>query len=76
MADDILLTPEEQDERARQWLKDNGMALVLGIGLGLGAVFGYQQWQAKLIRDAEAASQLYNTALTTFQSSELGDISA
>ena len=41
MADDIFLTPEEQDERARQWLKDNGPALIVGVVLGIGAIFGW-----------------------------------
>ncbi len=76
MAEDILLTPEEQDERARQWLKDNGLALLLGVGLGLGAVFGYQSWQTKLQTDAEAASALFNQVLSSVQLSELADIEA
>ena len=75
MADDILLSPEEQDERARQWLKDNGLALALGIGLGLGGVFGYQQWQAKLASDAESAAAIFNRTLTAVQASDLSDIS-
>ncbi len=75
MADDIFLTPEEQDERAKQWLKDNGMALVVGVALGLGAVFGYNQYQARQITNAEQASALYTEASTRFQQSELADIS-
>lgn len=76
MADDILLTPEEQDERAKQWLKDNGLAIVVGIALGLGGIFGYQEWQAKQVRDAETASALYSQALDAFRRSELADISS
>lgn len=75
MVDDILLTPEEQDERAKQWLKDNGLALILGVALGLGAVFGYQTYQTKIKTDAEQASLLYSQALSAIQSSELADIS-
>jgi predicted negative regulator of RcsB-dependent stress response len=75
MVDDILLTPEEQDERAKQWLKDNGMALILGVVLGLGAVFGYQTYQTKIRTDAEQASFLYNQVLESVRSSELADIS-
>lgn len=76
MVDDILLTPEEQDERAKQWLKDNGLALILGVVLGLGAVFGYQGYQAKIKSNAEQASLLYSQVLEAVQTSELADISS
>lgn len=76
MADDIFLTPEEQDERARKWLKDNGPSIAIGIALGLGAIFAWQSWQTKQVKDAETASALYNQTLVAIQSSELSDISA
>jgi len=76
MADDIFLTPEEQDERARRWLKENGPALVIGIGLGFGAIFGWNQYKASLQTKAEEASALYQTAITEIRSSQLSDIDA
>ncbi|MEM7357843.1 MAG: tetratricopeptide repeat protein [Pseudomonadota bacterium] len=76
MVDDILLTPEEQDERAKKWLKDNGPALVIGIVLGLGAVFGYNTYQDKLKSDAEAASALYDRVIELVRGSEMADISS
>jgi len=74
MADDIFLTPEEQDERARKWLKENGPALAIGIALGLGAIFGWNQYKAKMQRDAETASELYTAAIEEVRSSQLSDI--
>ena len=74
MVDDILLTPEEQDEKAKQWLKDNGLAIVVGIGLGLGAVFGYNAYTAKQISDAEQASFLFQQVMEAVGFSENADI--
>lgn len=74
MVDDILLSPEEQDERAKQWIKDNGMAIVIGISLGLAAVFGYNNYQAKQLANAEQASMIYNSVLGLVNDSELADI--
>ena len=54
MADDILLTPEEQDERAKQWLKDNGLAIFIGVAIGLGAVIGYNGYQEKKKNEEKA----------------------
>jgi len=76
MADDIFLTPEEQDERARKWLKDNGPALAIGIALGLAAIFGYEQYKDSVQRNAEQASALYQAALTEVNDSSLSDIDA
>ncbi len=76
MADDIFLTPEEQDERARKWLKDNGPALGLGIALGLAAIFGYEQYKGNLQSNAEQASALYQAALIEVNDSSLSDIDA
>jgi len=76
MADDIFLTPEEQDERARKWLKDNGPALAIGIALGLGAIFGYEQYKDSVQSEAEQASALYDAALGEVGDSSLSDIDA
>jgi len=60
MADDILLTQEELDEKAKQWLKDNGVALVVGIALGLGGIFGFNAYKDSKQANAEEASSLYS----------------
>lgn len=74
MADDIYLSPEEQDERARQWFKDNGPALAIGIALGLAAVFGYNKYKDDLVIDAENASGLFQQTITEIRDSELSSI--
>jgi predicted negative regulator of RcsB-dependent stress response len=76
MADDIFLTPEEQDERARKWLKDNGPALAIGIALGLAAIFGYDQYKNSKITSAEQASALYATVVSEVSDSDLSNIDA
>jgi len=76
MADDIFLTPEEQDEKARKWLKENGPALAIGIALGLGAIFGWNQYKDSIQTKAEAASVIYAKTLDDIRTSELADIDA
>jgi len=76
MADDIFLTPEEQDERAKKWLKDNGMSIAVGVGLGLAGVIGYNQYQDSVQLKAEQASGLYDTVITTHETSQISDIDA
>ena len=76
MADDILLTPEEQDERAKKWLKDNGMSIAVGIALGLAGIFGFNQYKASVQLKAEQASSLYSEIINTNENSEISDIDA
>ena len=73
MADDIFLSPEEQDERARNWLKSNGPALGIGIALGLAGIFGWEQYKDKQQQAAESASTLYEQIIEKIDDSELSD---
>ncbi len=41
---DEYLTDEQQAERAREWIRENGLYIAAGVVLGLGGLFGWQQW--------------------------------
>lgn len=48
----------EQSERLQQWLRQNGISIVVGILLGLVLIFGYRQWRNHQAKSrAEAAAQ-------------------
>lgn len=49
----------EQNERVQKWLRENGVPVVVGLVIGLVAIFGWQQWRAHQGRDQAAAAQLY-----------------
>jgi len=40
-----LRTDEEQVEAIKQWWKNNGSSLLIGIGAALAIAFGWQAWQ-------------------------------
>ena len=47
----------EQEQQVKQWLRENGGAIVMGIALGLGLVFGYMYWRDQgVAKDLNAAS--------------------
>ena len=35
----------EQSERVKGWLRENGSAMVMGLILAFGGLFGFKQWQ-------------------------------
>ena len=76
MADDIFLTPEEQDERAKKWLRENGPAIAIGIVLGLGGIYGYDEYRKHQQSQAEEASYAYGQILEITQDSDLADITS
>ena len=48
----------EQGEQVRKWIKENGIAVVVGVVLALALIFGWRQWQAhKTNHEIQAASQ-------------------
>ena len=64
---DVYRTDEEQAEAVKQWWRDNGMSLVVGVAIGLIAIFGWRGWQNHTILQAEAASTLYQQMITASQ---------
>lgn len=57
MAFDVL-DEHEQGELVQKWLRENVFTILIGIGLGLVLIFGWQQWRAhRAQRNLEAATQ-------------------
>lgn len=44
MAFDVL-DEHEQGELVQKWLRDNALSILIGVGLGLLLIFGWQQWR-------------------------------
>jgi predicted negative regulator of RcsB-dependent stress response len=56
---DELLTDEQQAEKVKSWISQNGGAVLAGLALGLGGLFGWNWWQDYQIERAEQASATY-----------------
>lgn len=70
MAFDDLLDEHEQGERVREWLKRNGFALVAGIALGLGAIYGWKWWQGEREARAMAGGNAYQAAVDAIEAND------
>ncbi|UZE97716.1 YfgM family protein [Alkalimarinus alittae] len=56
-------TEEEQVAALKQWWKDNGNSLIIGVGLALALVFGWKMYQQNVENTKSAASALYQQLL-------------
>jgi predicted negative regulator of RcsB-dependent stress response len=71
MAIDDLLDEHEQGERVRTWLRRNGPALVVGVALGLGAIFGWRWWQEQQYQQRIAHGDSYQDVVEAIESNDL-----
>jgi predicted negative regulator of RcsB-dependent stress response len=63
---DEFLTDAEEADRAKQWLRENGVFVAAGIVLGLGGLFGWQQWtdyNTNVAGDASVVFEQLNAAI-------------
>lgn len=57
----------EQWERAKAWLKENGLWIVTGCAIGLGGLYGYRWYEGRQITQAQTASARYEEMIDAFQ---------
>jgi predicted negative regulator of RcsB-dependent stress response len=57
---DDYLSEREQVERIRQWWKQNGVFIIVGIGGGILSLVGWNAWQSYQLERAEQASAIYS----------------
>lgn len=57
---EIYDTEEEQVAAIKAWWKENGTAAIIGISIGLAAIFGWDYWQDYRKAQAQQASALYD----------------
>ncbi len=53
----------EQGEAVKKWLRDNSGAMVLGVVLGLGGLFGFQYWQTSQTTKQQQAAEALTALL-------------
>lgn len=73
---DDFLTDQQQADVVKSWLRENGLWLVAGVVLGLGGLFGWNQWQRYQERRAIDASMVYETVLKAVREQRLEDAEA
>jgi len=66
------LTDEEQVEKVKAWLKENGTSIVAGVVIGLGGIFGWQFWDSYQANKAAEGAQAYDRFVQVAQQSEPG----
>jgi predicted negative regulator of RcsB-dependent stress response len=60
---DVYTTEQEQIEQIKKWWNENGKAIVFGLVLGLGGLFGYRYWNSARIAEGQNASINYEHLL-------------
>tara|TARA_B100001996_G_C18652209_1_gene589837 strand:+ start:995 stop:1627 length:633 start_codon:yes stop_codon:yes gene_type:complete len=56
---DVYKTEEEQVEAIKKWWNENGKSIIVGIVVGITAIFGWRGYEARTATQAKAASILY-----------------
>jgi predicted negative regulator of RcsB-dependent stress response len=71
MAEEIL-DSHEQGEAVRKWLQSNGSSIVVGVAVGVAALFGYQRWQDSTLSHAGEAMLQFQQLQAAAESDEAG----
>ena len=64
---------DQQIEAIKKWWKENGVSLLLGLGIGVGALLGWREYLAYQTDHSAEASDLYQAVQTRVASNSLDD---
>ena len=65
-------TDDERVEDLKKWWKENGASIIVGIALGVMAIFGWQYWNSYRNAQAETASRAYDAFIKAVEKSDAG----
>ncbi|MDX1460503.1 MAG: tetratricopeptide repeat protein [Xanthomonadales bacterium] len=63
----------EQSERVKNWLQENGGAIVLGLVLAFGGLFGFKQWQNWQANQDRRASAEYEVLVDLIEAGQMDE---
>lgn len=66
-----LYDTHEQGERVKNWLRENGSAIVMGLVLAFGLMFGFKQFQAWETSKRQQASAEYQVMLELLEAGNM-----
>ena len=72
----VYETDEEKVEAIKAWWKENGISVIAGIVLGLGAVFGWRTWVSYRDGIAQQASAAFEDLIVAAQSGKADQVQA
>ena len=70
---DDNLTDQQQADLVRRWWKENGAFVIVGLFVGVGGLFGWQQWQSYTLQRAEKASAVYEELLNSVRGDRINE---
>lgn len=73
---EIYNSEEEQVDAVRKFFRENGKAIVLGLVIGGGAIFGWRYWQTHQVSSANQASTGFETVVTALSSGDDNAVAA
>ena len=73
---DENLTDDQQADIIRQWLRENGLFVLGGLGVGLAGIYGWDQWQSYEVQHDTEASVIYEELIGKVQINSLDEANA
>jgi predicted negative regulator of RcsB-dependent stress response len=71
---DHFASDDEQVEALKRWWKENGTGILVGIGIGVVGIFGWQYWNSYVAGQAEVASLHYDALRQALQSEDTAEV--
>lgn len=71
---DEYLSEREQVDRIRQWWKDNGAWIIVGVGVGVLSLASWNWWQGYQLKRAEQASAIYSELAEAVVEERMDDV--
>jgi predicted negative regulator of RcsB-dependent stress response len=68
---DIYASDEEKSEEIKRWWRENGTSVVVGIALGVMAIFGGRYWFSMQDAKSEQAAVIYQQSLMMLSTGEM-----